>query len=312
MLEAVLVHVVAQAEHQRGVDLGLRRPAAAPRGPPGARGRVAGRPASSRASVSHLRLRAPRRGGRRRASRRRARVAAPAGRRRRPAAPPRTAARARPPRPRGRRRASGRRRPARPGRRPARRTPPRRRLSRARWLDHPLALGALAGVVGRGGDVDDHRRAGQRLVGGGGPGLPDVLADRDAEPHAVELDDRRRPGPTGSSAARRTRRSWAGTPCGRSPAPRRRRAPRRSCRRPTSRSGKPTIATMSRRSPRPAGRTRRAGVAQEVLLEQQVLGRIAGDRQLGEHDELRAGLARARERVDGLAPRCRRCRRRSG
>ena len=36
----------------------------------------------------------------------------------------------------------------------------------ARALDeHPLALGALAGVVRRGGGVDDQRRAGQRLVG---------------------------------------------------------------------------------------------------------------------------------------------------
>ena len=37
---------------------------------------------------------------------------------------------------------------------------------------------------------------------------------------------------------------------------------------------------------------RGARVGQEVLLEQQVLGRVAGDRQLGEEHELRAGVAR--------------------
>ena len=57
--------------------------------------------------------------------------------------------------------------------------------------EHPLALEALAGVVGRGGDVDDQRRAGARLVGGGRAGLPDVLADRQAELVLAELDQRR-------------------------------------------------------------------------------------------------------------------------
>ena len=47
--------------------------------------------------------------------------------------------------------------------------------------DHRLALEALAGVVGRGGEVDDQRRAGERLVRARRPGLPDVLADRDAD-----------------------------------------------------------------------------------------------------------------------------------
>ncbi len=43
--------------------------------------------------------------------------------------------------------------------------------------EHALALGALAGVVGGGGDVEDQRGAGERLVAGGRAGLPDVLAD---------------------------------------------------------------------------------------------------------------------------------------
>ncbi len=51
--------------------------------------------------------------------------------------------------------------------------------------EHPLALGALAGVVGGGGDVDDQRRAGERLLAGGRPGLPDVLADGQADARAA-------------------------------------------------------------------------------------------------------------------------------
>ena len=61
--------------------------------------------------------------------------------------------------------------------------------------EHPLALGALAGVVGRGGDVDDQRRAGQRLVAGRRAGLPDVLADRqpDAARSPISITAPRRP-----------------------------------------------------------------------------------------------------------------------
>ena len=63
----------------------------------------------------------------------------------------------------------------------------------ARALDeHPLALGALARVVGRGREVHDHLGAGERLGGGGRPGLPDVLADREADGHAVQLEAGRR------------------------------------------------------------------------------------------------------------------------
>ena len=60
--------------------------------------------------------------------------------------------------------ASGRRRPARPARRPCCRRRRAHRLSRARVDEHALALAALAAVVRRGRDVEDQRRAGQRLV----------------------------------------------------------------------------------------------------------------------------------------------------
>ena len=61
--------------------------------------------------------------------------------------------------------------------------------------EHALALDALAGVVGRGGDVDDQRRAGERLVGGGRAGLPDVLADRQADACAADARCTRPPAP---------------------------------------------------------------------------------------------------------------------
>jgi len=66
-------------------------------------------------------------------------------------------------------------------------------LSRA--LDeHPLALGALAGVVGRGREVDQHLSAREGQGGGRGTRLPEVLADGEAHPQAVALEDPR-PGP---------------------------------------------------------------------------------------------------------------------
>ena len=55
--------------------------------------------------------------------------------------------------------------------------------------EHALALDALAGVVGGGGDVDDQRRARQRLLAGRRPRLPDVLADGQPERVPLELDD---------------------------------------------------------------------------------------------------------------------------
>ena len=61
--------------------------------------------------------------------------------------------------------------------------------------EHPLALGALAGVVGRGRDVEDQRRAGQRLVAGRRAGLPDVLADGQPDAVASPMSITAPPGP---------------------------------------------------------------------------------------------------------------------
>ena len=58
-------------------------------------------------------------------------------------------------------------------------------VARAR-AQHLLALAVLADVERRRGDVRDELRAGEREVGRGRPGLPDVLADRQADEHVAE------------------------------------------------------------------------------------------------------------------------------
>ena len=57
--------------------------------------------------------------------------------------------------------------------------------------EHALAAVPVADAVGRGRQVHDHLRAGQRLRHRRRPRLPDVLADRDADRDAVELEDAR-------------------------------------------------------------------------------------------------------------------------
>ena len=57
---------------------------------------------------------------------------------------------------------------------------------------HALALAGLAGVEGRGVDVDDDRGAGERGVAGGAVGVPDVLADGGGDRDAAD-DEARRP-----------------------------------------------------------------------------------------------------------------------
>jgi len=58
--------------------------------------------------------------------------------------------------------------------------------------DHTeLALGAFAGVIGGGRDVDDQACAGASEIGARFARDPDVLADRDADPVAAQLDQAR-------------------------------------------------------------------------------------------------------------------------
>ena len=91
-------------------------------------------------------------------------------------------------------------------------------------------------------------------------------------------------------------------PCGRSRGSRRRRARRRSCRRP--RRARESRRRRSCRASRLPARQRRGGVAEEVLAQQQILGRIAGERQLGKQHQLGAGRQRrvaARANALGVA-----------
>ena len=57
--------------------------------------------------------------------------------------------------------------------------------------EHLLAVLGLADVERRGGEVHDQLRAGEREIGRGRAGLPDVLADRRADEHvaAAEQDE---------------------------------------------------------------------------------------------------------------------------
>ena len=57
--------------------------------------------------------------------------------------------------------------------------------------EHALSLVHLAGVEGRAVEVDDHLRAGQRLRLHGARGVPNVLADGDAHGHPGDAEDRR-------------------------------------------------------------------------------------------------------------------------
>ncbi len=164
--------------------------------------------------------------------------------------------------------------------------------------DHLLALAALAGLVGRGGDVEHQPRAGQRLVGHRRTGDPDVLADGEADLDPVDLDDR--PAGAALEVAQLVEDPVVGqvdlavdglqaAVC-------------------QHRRGVVDVVGAlgeadERHDALRVGRDpldRRPRVGQEVLLEQQVLGRVAGDRQLGEERELRAGLARARELLANL------------
>ncbi len=110
----------------------------------------------------------------------------PGGRRRRRAAPRGTGRRGRSSRRCGRSRTSARRRRARPGRRRGAQKATHATLSRARWANMRSRCCALAGVVGGGGDVEDQRGAGERLVAGRRAGLPDVLAH--GQPDALGAD----------------------------------------------------------------------------------------------------------------------------
>ena len=168
--------------------------------------------------------------------------------------------------------------------------------------DHLLALVALARLVGGGRDVDDQPGAGQRLVGDGGPGLPDVLADRHADRDAVDLDDR--PAGAALEVAHLVEDAVVGevdlavdrlhAAVG---------ADRGGVVGVLGTLGEPDDRDdVHRLGGDPLQRL--AGIGEEVLLEQEVLRRVAGDRELGEEDDLGTRLprlAQAREDLLGVA-----------
>jgi hypothetical protein len=162
----------------------------------------------------------------------------------------------------------------------------------ARPLDeHLLALAALAREVGGRRCVHDQRRAGERLLLRRMAGGPDVLADRQPDPRGAEVDHHRvvarlevallvEDAVVGEQGLAVDRRNLA-----------------------IGEHGERVVDVLRALGeadhgddlPR-VGRDlahRRLGLQQEVLLEQQVLGRVAGQHELREEDELGARVARA-------------------
>ena len=223
VVEAVLAHVVAQPERQRAVDLSLvRRERLAQRA--GHRARPLGARGAARQRWQHQRRVAAERraAGRWLGSRRRAAAAACEV----DVAEEQLLAELRGARDRARRcgrsRRSGRRRRARPGRRRARR---RRRRRGCRGRAGRTSAHARSPCRAWYGEAEMlieqawRPRAPRRWPAGRAPTCP----RRRVRPmrSAGEVDHRAAPRPPGNSAARRRRRSWAGTPCGRSREPRR-------------------------------------------------------------------------------------------
>ncbi len=198
--------------------------------------------------------------------------------------------------------------------------------------DHRLAGPALAAVVGRGRGVDD--QAARRPPPRRSPGTPGARCPRRRSGRSARRRPRSEPARcrARSSGARRRRRSWADRTCGRCPGPRRRRGPRASCRpgegagrsagskcssssgERSTRSGKPTRATMPSTSAAIASSPSPHG-GEEVTAQEQVLGRIAGDAELGQHARAARrdrGRARSTPRSGARCPRRRRRWGRSG
>src|SRR4029450_8513245 len=59
--------------------------------------------------------------------------------------------------------------------------------------EHLLALLSFPDVERRGGDVRDHVRSGERQIGRGRAGLPNILADRRADQRLAQLQEEELP-----------------------------------------------------------------------------------------------------------------------
>ena len=160
-------------------------------------------------------------------------------------------------------------------------------------LDHPLALDAPAAVVRRGRGVDDDAGAGERLDRGRWPRIPDVLADRQPDPHPRDLDQRRSvPGLevaalVEDAVVREQRLAVGGANlAGREHGD--------GVVRPGVLFREPDQGDdLGHVSSQPVQGAARRG--QEAGPQPQVLGGVAGQRLLGEDDELRPRLPRSRD-----------------
>ncbi len=164
--------------------------------------------------------------------------------------------------------------------------------------DHPLSLQPLAGVVGRRRDVHDQPRSRERLVAGGRARHPDVLADRQPDRNAVDLDQR--PAFAVLKVAVLVEDAVVGqavlaVDAADSAVSQHRRAV------------VDVVAALREADHRddPVGIggdpvERVARVREEVLLQQQVLGRVARDRKLREQRKLGACAARLRQLLADL------------
>ena len=164
----------------------------------------------------------------------------------------------------------------------------RREVVARALLDHLLAPDALARDVRRGRQVDDHARAGERLVRQRRAGLPDVLTDRQPDGDAVDLD--RRAALAGLEVAQLVEDAVVGQV--QLAVARLELAVGEDRGGVVDVLGALGIAHDGDDPGRVGGDPLQGGacVGEEVLLEQQILRRVAGQCELGEDDELGAGV----------------------
>ena len=161
---------------------------------------------------------------------------------------------------------------------------------------HLLAVLGLADVERRGGEVHDQLRAGEREVGRGRAGLPDVLADRRADEHvaAAEQDELSAGGEVAVLVEDAVVREVV-LAIDASQLPVREHGAR------VREIPIEERAADERGDPLRRGGDlveRGAGGLDEARAEEQILGRIACDGELGEHDEIGPGAACLTDRVD--------------
>ncbi len=157
---------------------------------------------------------------------------------------------------------------------------------------HPLPLDQAPGVVRRGVQVDDELGTAGRLVGDRPVGRPGVLADDDTHPHPADDEELAFVG-AGHEVPLLVEDAVVGEEALAVDAPHRPLAAHRG--RVEQVAARVHEADDGRAPPRAGGQLLQGGlvVGDEAGLEEQVLGRVAGDGQLREHGQVTAlGLGR--------------------